>query len=176
MLISTLLTQLQKGQATNSTDTAFSVSNTKATVTKPAPAATRTIISASGGVKDGNTLRVWPIGGGDNNDVVNVKVYGWNRVLNTRNPADELWVSGIICEVQGTLSSSLPGVAGQAVLATEFFCDTLTLTTGISVLHNGTADIDQAWFECDWSGFELAEIRGDLGAGGDAMNWLWQIV
>lgn len=176
MIISTLTTPLTKGQSTNSTASSFAA--IVATLTTPVPSATRTIIDFPQHVpKDRNTLRVWPIGGNDDNDIINVKVTGWSFEQNTQNPAKILWVPGTICEVQATLSSTLVGLAGHSPSATEFFADTLTLTTGYAVLFQGTANVDTAWFECDISGFSRVEITGKLGAGtGDTMNWLYSFV
>lgn len=166
-----------KGQSTNSTASSFSA--LADTVTRPTGSATRTIIDLSqsagmAGVRARNTLAVVPYGGNDNNDIINVKVSVWNRFKErVTNGVADLWTARLVCEVQCTLSSSLVGVAGQHVVATELYADTLTLTTGIAVLHNGTADVDKAWFECDVAGNDLVEITGDLGTGGDTMNWYY---
>lgn len=174
MLIQSYIGQVFRGQSTNSTDSSFAVTNTKATLTRPAASATRTVIDrTASALSDANTLCVMPTGGNDNNDVINVKVTGWKTVVNTAfNTAVSQFYSGIICEVQGILSSALFGLANGLMIATEFQCDTLTLTTGIAVLHQGTADIDAAWFECDISGWDFIEVRGDLGANADTQNWL----
>lgn len=172
MIIGSYSLPLVKGQTTNSTVTAFTAAMGIPTITQPAPTATRTIIGETGGCikRDQVTLKVLPYGGDTNNDVVNYKVQGWNRVQTQTGLPSVLWISRVICEVQGTLSSALLGVAGMAMVATEFFCDTITLTTGFAILHNGTADIDVAWFEVDTSSYEIIEVLYDLGAGGDQAN------
>jgi hypothetical protein len=172
--IQSYIANMFKGQSTDSTDTAFVVANTKATLTRPAKSATRTVIDRTdSGLSDSNTLCVMPIGGNDNNDVVNVKVFGWKPAINMAfNSAVPQFYSGHICEVQGTLSSALLGLAQGLMAATIFQCDTLTLTNGVAVLHQGTADVDAAWFECDISGWDFIEVRGDLGANADTQNWL----
>lgn len=160
-----------KGLVANSTAASFAVADSRPTTTKPAASATRTLIERGVGFDDRVSMCVWLYGGNDNNDVVNVKVLGWNRAETTAGV--QQWFSAVICEVQGTLSSALLGNALMPVLATEFFCDTLTLTSGIAVLFNGTADVDIATFICGVSFYELVTIDGSLGAGGNAVNWLY---
>lgn len=170
--LSSLVSDWKKAQSTNSTATSFSAS--LATATKPEASATRSIISVVKSMRDSNTLCVMPYGGNDNNDVINQKVRGWNFIKSAGTYG--LWVPSLICEVQATLSSTLVGVAGEDVVATELFADILTLTTGIAVLKQGTADIDAATYLVDVSGFELVEITYDLGAGGDTQNALYRFV
>lgn len=173
MLVDSLITNLSKGQSTNSTASAFSVNDTKATTTEPAASATRTVINWTGSsMKSRNTLRVVPYGGNDNNDIFNVKVMGWNRITPPTLKDVPIFISQCICIVQCTVSNALLGLASQAVVATEFFCDTIALTSGVAAVYTGTADIDTAWFLCDVGPFEYVEILGDLDTGGDTMNWL----
>ena len=166
--------RLKKAQSTNSTATSFTA--LIPTATKPAASATRAVFDRGDAVISDpeivqNTIIVLPYGGNTNNDVVNYKVSGWNRTYEEATGAVQ-WISTLVCEVQGTLSSSLLGTAGGTVAAAEFFCDTLTLTTGIAVLVQGTADVDIARFEANVAGYELVEITYDLGAGGDLANAL----
>lgn len=175
MLIDTITTGLRKGQSTNSTATSFAVADSRPTTTKPAASATRTILDFSDlGLKDRNTLCVIPYGGDANNDQFAVKVYGWNVFVPKAQTGIELWIPRFICGVDCTISSSLPGIAGSEVVATEFFCDTIAASTaaGISVIRQGTADVDVAWFECDISPFQLVELRYDMLTGGDRANAL----
>lgn len=171
--IGSIVSHLIKGQSTNSTTTAFAVAESRPTSTEPAASATRTVITTKGSpIKEGVTLKVTPFGGDANNDVINVKVQGWNSAPATGYTT--LYESHEVCEVSCTLSSALPGIAGTVVVATEFHCDTLSLTKGTAVLHQGTADIDVAWFECDVSSYEYVEVLYSKGAGGDQMNCLYK--
>lgn len=172
MRIDTPVTSWKKGQSTNSTATSFAA--LVATTTKPAASATRTIIDFSEvNFRDTSTLCVAPYGGNDNDDTFSVKVTGWKRGLPRVVTHLDLWVSFLIAEVACTVSSSLPGVAGQNVVATEFFCDTITLTNGLATIMQGTANVDTAWFQVDAGGWELIEITGDLTGSGDTQNWLY---
>lgn len=171
--LESLVSNWKLAQTTNSTATSFSASIV--TLTKPEASATRSVIALPGpGSRTSNTLVVMPFGGNTNNDVINQKVTGWNFSKNDGTRG--IWVPSLICEVQATLSSTLVGLASEDVIATEFFADILTLTTGIAVLMQGTADVDPATYIVDVSGFELVEITYDLGSGGDTQNALYRFV
>ncbi len=170
-IIGSLISRLVKGQSTNSTTSSFAVADSRPTATEPASSATRTVIPAKGTpYKEGATLKVTPYGGDTNNDVVNIKVIGWNSVPGTV----PLYVPHEVCEIAATLSSALPGIATTPVVATEFFSDLVALTNGFAVLHNGAGDIDVAWFECDVSSYEYVEILYSMGAGGNQANALYR--
>lgn len=178
MIIEALAGPAVKAQATNSTDASFPSS--LATVTKPAVSATRAVFDMGQGTNR-TTIRVTPYGVGANNQTMNVMVMGWNQVLvpgttggSTSTATKALWVSRHICEVQGTVSSTLVGVAGTDITATSLFCDVLTLTTGVAVLYQGTADADTASFIADCSTFELVEVMFKLGTVATSMNALVQ--
>ena len=167
---------LRKGQSTNSTSNAWGTN--LPTITQPAASATRSVVCSRTELGSSRTtLEVTPYGGNTNNDIINLKVLGWNRTPGTTSPyVAPLWVPHLICEVQATLSSTLVGVAGRDVIATEFFADTLTLTYGVAVLYQGAGDVDIARFECGISGFEIVEIDYKTGTGGDTMNSLWRLL
>jgi hypothetical protein len=150
---------LRKAQLTNSTDASYPAR--LPTATKPAASNTRAVIPRGPGVIEA-TLEVVPYGTTTDNQTTNVLVLGWSHTDNG------LWVPRTICEVSGILSATLKGVAGQDVLDTEFFCDTLGLTNGIAVLRPQTgapavANQDVASFLCDVGGVELIELLFKLG-------------
>lgn len=163
MEIEAVVTSLKRAQTTNSTDTSYTAR--RSTVTRPAASATRSVFDVGQGPSR-TTAEIWPVGGNDNNDVVNYKVVGWNKTISG------LYVKTPICEIQATLSSTLVGVASQDVIATEFFADTITLTSGAATIRTGVVDEDEASILVDISGFELWEILYKLGAGGDVANAL----
>lgn len=175
MTIDALVMAYLRGLAANATAAApFTVANYRPTATKPVLSTSRLAIDfGSQGRKERNTLLVFPFGGNDNNDLIDVKVSGWNRVgPKSQSLADE-WISALVCTVQGTLSNALPGLAGQPVVATDLFCDTLTLTNGVAVLRQGVADVDIASFLCDVSGFELVTVDPVTDTNGDGANFLY---
>lgn len=93
------------------------------------------------------SVRIFPYGSGANNTTFSMRVLGWEYtgigggdVGVTRETA--LWIPGVLCEVQCTLSTSV-GVANKCMVATERFADTITPTTGndnITVFRTSTAD------------------------------------
>jgi hypothetical protein len=170
--IASIVGRAVRGQETNATITSYTVQ--VPTKTRPAASATRTVIDFDVDfTKVSNTLRVWPYGGNDNNDLVHVKVVGCNRVRPQSDMRVDMYFPSFICEVQGTLSSALLGLAGEAVVATNFFCDIISITNGTALAFQNTADVDLAWFQCDASGFELVELIPRRGTGGDSANCLW---
>lgn len=155
----------RRALTTNSTSGSFAAG--APTTTKPAPSTTRAVFDlARQGSRVENTIVVAPFGGNDNDDAFSVKVLGWNKTTNG------LWVPSFVCEMACVLSSSLPGVAGADVVATELFCDSVVKTTGQGTVYIGTANTDIAWFTAPVAGFEIVELTFDLGTGGDGMNAL----
>lgn len=158
-VIGSLISPLTRGQTTSSTAASFAVADSRPTTTEPVASATRTVIKTRGiSSKEGVTLKVMPIGGDSNNGTLSLKVQGWNSVKGVTGATTIEYVARAICVVAATLSSALPGIATMPVVATEFFADTVSLTSGLAVLHAGTADVDAAWFECDVSSYEYVEI------------------
>lgn len=173
VIVGSLVTPEVKGLSANSTANAWSALSDTRTEPPVGYGATRTVID--NGVtlaSDLTALRVTPYGGNDNNDQLSVKVVGWNRLVPLPQQGNVIWRPRLICQVLCTLSSSLPGLAGGDVLSTEYYADTISLTTGVALIYQGTADTDVAWFLCDVSGYERVEVLGKLETGGDTMNWL----
>jgi hypothetical protein len=164
MQIGVLVNPFKRAMTTNSTAGSFSAN--LATSTRPAASATRMVVDRDRG-EDRTTLRISLFGTGSNDQTVSVKVFGWIAGV-----ANNLYVPQFICQVQGTLSSTLVGVTGEDVIATEMFADVLSLTAGIATLNQGTSDVDTAWLECDVSGYELIEVSFIVGSATDA-NGIW---
>jgi hypothetical protein len=163
MILETMIGRWRRGQTTNAVTTSFSA--LLDTLTKPAASATRTVIDCAGGSsnrKERSVLRLVPFGGDTNDQTFSLKVVGWNRVLPAIVGETFQWHPSAVCEVSATLSSTLLGLAGAPVVATEFYADALSVVTGDVVLHTGTVNVDPAWLECDVSIFELVEVVYDL--------------
>lgn len=159
VVIGSLISPLTRGQTTSATASSFAVADSRPTTTEPVASATRTVIKTRGiAGKEGVTLKVMPIGGDSDNGTVSLKVQGWNSVKGVTGATTIEYVARAICVVGATLSAALLGIATMPVVATEFFADDVTLTSGLAVLHKGTADVDAAWFECDVSSYEYVEI------------------
>lgn len=164
-----LLSNWKKALAASSTNASFAA--LIPTVTKPATSTSRIVFDRTDqGTLRQNTIIVLPYGGDDDNDQVKLKVSGWN--LSQNGATRGLWVPTLICEVLATLSSTLPGIANEDVVATEFFADTITLTTGIAIVVSGTSNVDVCGFVADVSGYQMVEVAVAKGTGGDHINAL----
>lgn len=168
-IIGSLVSPHQQGYATSTTVASFTAAMSISTVTKPALSTTRIIIDSSGSrAKESVTLKVMPYGGDANDNAINIKVQGWSKVQSQTGLPSIQYVSRFVAEVGATLSSSLLGIAGMPMVATEFCADSLSWTAGVAILHIGTANIDAAWFEVDVSSYEIVEILCNKGTGARA--------
>lgn len=164
-----LVSPLRLAKTTNDTATSFSA--LLATLTRPSRSSTRAVFDlGKPGLRSENVIVVYPFGGNDDNDIINVKVSGWN--FSKDEGARGMWISSLICEVAATLSATLLGLASEDVVATEFFADILSLTKGKASLYQGTSNVDIAFFKAPVSGYEIVELTFDLGTGGDTQNAL----
>lgn len=69
-------------------------------------------------------VQFWPFGLGDDNDVFDLRLWGWYRYGN--NPGTLLWVPTLLAQVTCTMCA-VTGAAGMLIAATERFCDTITI-------------------------------------------------
>lgn len=86
------------------------------------------------GISDGGLIQssamIVPYGLGADNDACSMRVIGWRSI---GSGAAKLWVPTILgAWTAVTLNATNPGIAGAAVINTEFFCDAMTLDTGFS--------------------------------------------
>lgn len=173
VFLASLVGKLRRVQATNSTAGSFSA--LVDTIDRPAASATRAVFDlGSTATRNQNKLVIYPIGGNDDNDVMNVKVSGWNFAPATSASGRGMWISTLLAEVACTLSSTLVGLANEIVSATEFHADILSLTKGVATLWQGTSNVDIARFDVDCSGFEIVEVTFDINSGADTMNALYR--
>ena len=158
---------LKKALATNSTASSYTA--LIPTITRPVASSTRAVydLGEGKGTRDQNVITVYPVGRNDNNETVSVKVTGWNFVRPT-GTGRGLYVSSLVCQVAGTISTTLLGIANEDIIATEFFCDILSLTKGVATLYQGTSDLDIAYFKAPVQGFELVEVTCTIGTGDQA--------
>lgn len=137
---------------------------------------------SSGGVLP-CAIILYPYGLGSNNNVFSLRVWGWNRYL-----GQELWVPHQLAELSCTLSA-FAGVAGQAILNTELFCDTISIvatvgepTTTANTTRDGTIELyspanDQpAWAKINTYGAEILEFDFDQTTGTPTMNALYKLI
>jgi hypothetical protein len=106
-----------------------------------------------------------------------VRLIGWRKLGS--DPATQLWIPVVLAELACT-ACAVTGVAGKLIVATERFCDTITLVTGnddISIdIVSPTGDVI-AHALADIKGFSKLEITFDsTAAGTTAMNCLYAFV
>lgn len=165
MLLDTAIVDFAKACTVNSTDSSFPAR--VATITEPTGSG---VIELTRGPTDQsfNNLLVVPYALGSDNDTFNVLALGWRQVSG-------LWLPVTLAQVACTCCT-LVGVAAQAVLNTEHFVDTITLTygnAGVSVEVVTNANNLIAHFMVDCKGFEKVELIFDLGTTPTSMNALY---
>lgn len=137
------------------------------------------ILGANGGFRA--RCRLFPIAGSPaaSNDTFALRVWGWNRVNDPALPA--LYVPSILLEIACTVGA-MTGVAGSAVLDTELFVDTITLTTEEKVGTVGQTTVlspandTPAFAEFRLHGAELLEFDFDQTLNSPTMNALLQFL
>lgn len=118
MLLHTSAPDFQKVFATNDTnESAFGA--LAATITEPTGPGVLTI---GGPGRVPQWLSLIPYGIGADDTTMKLRVVGWRQVSG-------LWVWSVLAAISATLSTQV-GVAGQSVLNTERFADTLTIDLG----------------------------------------------
>lgn len=185
MLLETISEFWRKVRRTNATASSFAAR--VATKTNPNPdtpvAASGTsldpIPTRGGGGLTQNTAQFLFYATGSDNNTFSARVYGWSRVGPVdQDPNKNIYVPVMICEVALTISSTLPGVAGCQVVATELFADTITLTTGNTAkctITSPTGDVSAACLEVDFTGFPVLEVVFSTGSSATDMNALYRL-
>jgi len=143
MIIQTTCQPFQVTNITNVTATSFSGLNKPADTTTPplqqvtsstsgATAGEGIIYFASGGAAESNALILAPFGVGSNGNTFALNVYGWERVISPNNEL-LLWHPVLLVSLTAcTLDSSLPGVANTVIAATNYYCNSMTISVGNS--------------------------------------------
>lgn len=123
-------------------------------------------------------VKVLPYGVGADNTTFNMRVIGWNRITIGGDPNKTLWVPVNLLEVACTLSLAA-GVAGTPVVATEFFCDILTVVTGSTLggelaLESliSTSNDTIGMIEVNMHGFQKLELSFNVGVSATSANAL----
>lgn len=154
---------------TSSTATSFA--SKVATVTEPTGEGVISLIK--GNDKHGRdgyeTIELMPFGGGADDETFDMRAVGWRKV-NSQPYA--LWVPTVICEASVVLCSAT-GVAGTAVLNTDFFADAITVNKGIGIVPSLTANTMAAVLIVAVDGFEKVEVTFDRTGTSDTANALY---
>lgn len=182
VMIQTLGAPFRKMRTTNTTDSAFTGNAARIpTITLPdgvGDAAAQTTSAVHrfgldvGSVTANGCLAVFYATGADN-VTFNARCYAWTPQPGS-NSVPVLWVPVLLCEV-ALIASTIVGVAGAPVVATERFADTVTLTIGnanisIETLSPGTTTANSgiAHVLLDFKGPQLIEWVLDVGTATDA--------
>lgn len=168
----------RKARGVNSNDASFPsrVPTTTAPLFAVATAAgTQQVIPIGPGVS-ANSAVIVPYGLGASNDAFNLRVLGWREVRG--EGVLTLWVPVVLCELACTVGATT-GVAASAVLNTELFVDTLSLTYGnddvsIDIVSNA-ADLI-AHFAVAIKGFQAIELIFDQSTNSPTMNALVSLI
>ena len=172
MFIETVSAPFAKALATDSADTSFA----SKIPTGTEPTGNGIIEIGANGLAVQNGIILVPYATAGNDDTFSMRLIGW-RKLGT-DPATLLWIPVVLAELACT-ASTVVGVAGRLVVATERFVDTITLVTGnddISIdIVSPTGNV-VAHAVADIKGFQKLELTFDSTAvGATAMNCLYSM-
>ena len=173
MLLETLSMVLKKALATDATDAAFP----SKIPTGTEPSGNGVIELGTGGGLTQNGILLMPYATAGDNDTFSMRLIGWRRL--GENTQTLLWIPVVLCELALT-ASTVVGVAGRVIAATERFADTITLVTGnddISIdIVSPTGNV-AAHAVADLKGSQKVELTFDsTAAGTTAMNCLYSLI
>jgi hypothetical protein len=191
MLLETLCTDLERARATNSTNSAFSVSRVLPSITQPlvtgqvASATTPQFFDISGNKSSGlgdvgqNAFKIIPYGVGSNTNTFSFRAFGWRRHkhVDPQNGYVPLWLPEFFGEWLCTLDSSIPGVTGAIVDSTNYFCSTVALTnpaaatSGMLLMNPGTTGLIGSVL-IDFQGCKIGQLEFSTGSSATNANAL----
>lgn len=173
-LLWTIRTPLARTHVTNATDTNFP----SKVPTKTRPNGDGVIDFGADGGKSSNGLLLLPVGTGQNDAAMDMRVIGWKLIAGVSQgttPTVDLWIPHLLAQF-GLVFGNVTGVANTKVPATEFFMDTVTLTTGnanvsVETLSPGSDIISHILLNGLSS--DLVEVTFDMGANATSGNCLY---
>lgn len=122
-------------------------------------------------------------GVGANNTTFSCRILGWSPLVTDRlgvvSPDTNLWIPVVLVEVACTLSSTPIGLAGKAIVATELFVDTMTITSntanaGVDVDVVSPANDTIARLMLDVQGHMAVEFQFTTGGSATSCNGLYR--
>lgn len=177
--IMTQWTHLRKCRSVNQTSTSF-VSKVPLATDPVDDTSTATgqatIDMRNGATLTQNALIILPYATASDNQTFSVRVIGWRRLGDSQ--ASYIWIPVLLCEVLCTADSTLVGLAGRLIVATEIFCDTITIvgTSGnanVSCELVSPADgVSVAHLVVDTKGFDKTELSFSTGSSATDCNAL----
>ena len=105
-----------------------------------------------------NALKVVPFGIGSDTNTFSIWVIGWQRVIDPAGVLATLWIPTTLLIVQCAIDTTNPGIAGSVVSASNYFCDTITVTTGSTL--SGEAAAENIISPTDSPGHFLVDLKG----------------
>lgn len=180
--IATLCMALQKLRKTNTTDTSFPSRVPTATAPTGVGDDVAQTVSAvfdvgfdanmpNGAIRsEKNLIKIIPFGAGSDTNTFAMRVIGWQlaykRDVAHNDELEALWIPHTLGEFSCALSTPT-GVAGRTCVATDLFCDTITLvsTSGnddVDISITSPADNTIAHVKIDVAGCQKVEIVFDL--------------
>lgn len=167
MIVETASTGMRKALATNSTASSFAAKIP--TATEPTSDGVHTMGFGDSSCR--SNLLVMPYAVASDNNTFSVQVWAWEFISqgDTR-----LWIPRLLCQVACTVDSTLVGVAGRAIVATEMFADTLSVSIGeenVNVAKCSPADGNSAGhFMVDIQGAPKVEFVFSTGSSATSCN------
>lgn len=164
-----------RGLVNNSTEGDFIIPVPQAdepvTVDSSTPTANSIVIDCGG-----STTMIYPFGTDADNEAFVINIYLWSRCLKASTTTSDLWIPFYVGGATCTLSSTLNGVAGGLLSATEYLADTVvelaTNTWDDDLIKARSFASDQlAEIRVNTEGYQKLEIRFDMttAASGNAL-------
>lgn len=160
---------LYRAFALSANATASSFASRVPTATQPVTVAVTSVVLAE---PWSYLLNIMPFGVGTDGTTFSIRFIGWRQINDPTLAVPRLWIPQPICELSCTLSTPQLGVATSPVVATEFFCDAISVVNGIAVVPTTAADT-AARAIIDITGYQLIEATFDM-TGATSGNFLYE--
>lgn len=178
--MSTLVYPFRKAVATNATSSSFTAKIP--TATEPTGTGVFNLFDRDMGLaintRTPDSIQIVPFGANDDNDVFNLRLWGWNKIYSptTGLTSATVWVPQLILDLACTLGN----ISAAAITASNFLCDTIAVTKGPAAgpwrdLITTTTDT-AASIITHTRGSEKIEFDFDLDTNCDSMNALWRLL
>ena len=181
MLIETMSQSFRLARSVDQTSTSY-VSKVPTTTEPTGDAATATGASVidlcpGHGILAQNKALIVPFGTGTDAQTFSIRVIGWRRLALADGQCSRSLDSGESARSAMRLDTNSPGVAGTAIDASHYFCDTITVTKGSTLSGElaseniiSPANDTIACVTVDLKGFSKLELTFTTGSSASAAN------
>lgn len=180
MEIDTRSSEMALALAANSTATGTSISNPADQLQPTSPpslSGVGIIPMGVGGAYSANGLQIVPFGVGSNTNTFLLSIFGWDFIRNPSQQVNAQWTAWLLASFTCTLSSSITGIAGGAIPATSYYCDTISLNKGNANVSNEiispTGGV-KASITLDAKGARYVQLSFAMNASATSANALWR--